>query len=216
MVTIGTINTVCMDSCLKKPPHSVPPALLCRVHSAPSPDRRDQILLDERCLLKGWTPLHYATAEGSPTAVSTLLAAGASVSVHGAVLVGIDCNGRSRGGGSGGGGVGGGVGGGGSGGGSDRAEAGTALQLARALLSKEGGGLRKKGLQEVARQLNAATQAVERAKEQRERKEREAKVMRGGGGGVCFFFECVRLLAWRRDVYLEHGIHAHEESWSRF
>lgn len=116
--------------------------------------------------------------------MSTLLAAGASVSVHGAVLVGIDCNGRSGGGGSGCVGVG--VGGGGSIGGSDGAEAGTALQLARALLSKEGGGLRKKGLQEVSRQLNAATQAVERAKEQRERKEREAKVMRGGGG--MFFF----------------------------
>ncbi|CAN0547659.1 unnamed protein product, partial [Ectocarpus sp. 12 AP-2014] len=29
-----------------------------------SQERRDQILLDERCLLKGWTPLHYAAAEG--------------------------------------------------------------------------------------------------------------------------------------------------------
>lgn len=134
----------------------------------PPPERRDQILLNERCLLKGWTPLHYAAAEGSPSGVSTLLAAGASVSVHGAVLDGIggDANG---------------LGGGGSSSGDERgggggAEAGTALQLARALLSKEGAGPRKKGLQEVARQLSAATQVVERAKEARERKEREAKV----------------------------------------
>ncbi|CAM9178065.1 unnamed protein product, partial [Scytosiphon promiscuus] len=129
-----------------------------------SQERRDQILLNERCLLKGWTPLHYAAAEGSPAAVSTLLAVGASVNVDGAVLDGIDCNsngGRNSGGG-------GGVGSGGDG--------GTALQLVRALLSKEGAGPRKKGLQEVARQLSAATQAVERAKEQRERKEREAKL----------------------------------------
>ncbi|CAM9626538.1 unnamed protein product [Ectocarpus sp. 13 AM-2016] len=126
-----------------------------------SQERRDQILLDERCLLKGWTPLHYAAAEGSPVAVSTLLAAGASVSVRGAVLDGIEpisSNGAGGGGGAGGG------------------DGGTALQLARALLSKEGAGPRKKGLQEVARQLSAATQAVERAKEQRERKEREAKL----------------------------------------
>lgn len=54
--------------------------------------------------------------------------------------------------------------------------AGTALQLTRALLSKEGAGPRKKGLQEVARQLSAAVAANERAKELRERKEREAKV----------------------------------------
>lgn len=134
-------------------------------------ERRDQILLNERCLLKGWTPLHYAAAEGSPTAVSTLLAVGASVNVDGAVLDGIECN--SYGGRNGGGGGGGGDGG-------DGGDAGTALQLVRALLSKEGAGPRKKGLQEVARQLSAATQAVERAKEQRERKEREAKVMRVG------------------------------------
>ncbi|CAN0575825.1 unnamed protein product, partial [Laminaria digitata] len=134
-------------------------------------ERRDQILLNERCLLKGWTPLHYAAAEGSPSGVSTLIAAGASVSVHGAVLAGIGSNGNI------GGGTGAGSGNGsGGGGGGDGAEAGTALQLARALLSKEGAGARKKGLQEVARQLSAATQAVERAKEQRERKEREAKV----------------------------------------
>ena len=132
----------------------------------PPPDRRDQILLNERCLLKGWTPLHYATAEASPAGVSTLVAAGANVTVHGPVLGGISVNGGS--GGTtfdsswldGGGGV----------------EAGTALQLARALLSKEGPGSRKKGLQDVVRQLSTATQAVERAKEQRERKEREAKV----------------------------------------
>lgn len=120
--------------------------------------------MNERCLLKGWTPLHYAAAEGSTAGVSTLLAAGASVSVHGAVLDGIDSsssNGGAHGGGSG---------------LNGEAEAGTALQLARALLSKEGPGSRKKGLQEVARQLSAATQVVERAKEQRERKEREAKV----------------------------------------
>ncbi|CBN74776.1 Heat shock protein 40 like protein/ DnaJ domain containing protein [Ectocarpus siliculosus] len=126
-----------------------------------SQERRDQILLDERCLLKGWTPLHYAAAEGSPVGVSTLLTAGASVSVRGAVLDGIEpssSNGAGGGGGAGGG------------------DGGTALQLARALLSKEGAGPRKKGLQEVARQLSAATQAVERAKEQRERKEREAKL----------------------------------------
>lgn len=129
-------------------------------------ERRDQILLNERCLLKGWTPLHYAAFEGSPSAVSTLLAAGASVSVHGAVLDGIDGPPVNGNGGT----VRDGRGGGG-------AEAGTALQLARALLSKEGAGPRKKGLQEVARQLSAATQAVERAKEQRERKEREAKVL---------------------------------------
>lgn len=61
--------------------------------------------------------------------------------------------------------------------GGDGAEgAGTALQLTRALLSKEGAGPRKKGLQEVARQLSAAAAALERAKEHRERKEREAKV----------------------------------------
>lgn len=133
----------------------------------PSPERRDQILLNERCLLKGWTALHYVAAEGSSAAVATLLAAGASVNVHGAVLAGIASNGSGGGTGCGS------VGSGSSG--SDGAEAGTALQLARALLSKEGAGPRKKGLQEVARQLSAATQAVERAKEQRERKEREAK-----------------------------------------
>ena len=97
--------------------------------------------------------------------MSTLLAAGASVSVHGAVLDGIDAGAINGGGG-----------GGTVSDGRVGAEAGTALQLARALLSKEGAGPRKKGLQEVARQLSAATQAVERAKEQRERKEREAKV----------------------------------------
>lgn len=136
-------------------------------------ERRDQILLNERCLLKGWTPLHYAAAEGSPSGVSALLAAGASVSVHGAVLDGIDAGLSSSNGGGGG-------GGGPVGDGRVGAEAGTALQLARALLSKEGAGPRKKGLQEVARQLSAATQAVERAKEQRERKEREAKVRESG------------------------------------
>lgn len=123
--------------------------------------------MNERCLLKGWTPLHYAAAEGSPSAVTTLLAAGASVNVHGAVLAGIESNGTSKNGG-------GGVFGGGGGG--DGGEAGTALQLTRALLSKEGAGARKKGLQEVVRQLSAAAMALERAKEQRERKEREAKV----------------------------------------
>lgn len=120
--------------------------------------------------------MHYAAAEGSPTGVSTLIAAGASVSVHGAVLAGIGSNGNIGGGSGAGSGSSGGGGGSGSGGGGDGAEAGTALQLVRALLSKEGAGARKKGLQEVARQLSAATQAVERAKEQRERKEREAKV----------------------------------------
>lgn len=147
---------------------------------ASPPERRDQILLNERCLLKGWTPLHYAAAEGSPSGVSTLLAAGASVSVHGAVLDGIggDANGLGGGGSSG-------DERGGGGGGGGGAEAGTALQLARALLSKEGAGPRKKGLQEVARQLSAATQVVERAKEARERKEREAKVGGTGGGARC-------------------------------
>lgn len=115
--------------------------------------------------------MHYAAAEGSPVGVSTLIAAGASVSVHGAVLPGTGSNGSNGGISSGSG-----NGGGGTGGEGDGAEAGTALQLARALLSKEGAGPRKKGLQEVARQLSAATQAVERAKEQRERRDREAKV----------------------------------------
>lgn len=120
--------------------------------------------------MKGWTPLHYAAAEGSPAGVSTLLAAGASVSVNGAFLSGIKSNANRSNGISGGTSAGWEVGGDGDG------EAGTALQLARALLAKEAAGLRKKGLQEVVRQLSAATQALERAKEQRERKEREAKV----------------------------------------
>lgn len=126
------------------------------------PERRHQILLNERCLEKGWTPLHYAAAEGSPSGVATLLSAGASVNVQGAVITDIASNG------------GGGLAG--TGGGNDEAESGTALQLTRALLSKESAGPRKKGLQEVARQLSAAMAALERAKEQRERKEREAKV----------------------------------------
>lgn len=94
--------------------------------------------------------------------MSTLLAAGANVTVHGPVLdgMGISINGSETVAGSTG------------------VEAGTALQLARALISKEANGPRKKGLQEVARQLSVAIQAVERAKEQRERKEREAKVMK--------------------------------------
>lgn len=84
----------------------------CHFYTPPSPsypalfslaraERRDQILLNERCLLKGWTPLHYAAAEGSPSGVATLLAAGASVNVHGAVLAGIDSSNSSSGTGSG-------------------------------------------------------------------------------------------------------------------
>lgn len=120
--------------------------------------------------------------------MSTLLAAGASVSVHGAVLAGIDYNGNGNS----------------NSGGGERAEAGTALQLARALLSREAGGPRKKGLQEVARQLSAGTQAVERAKEQRERKEREAKVMNSRvvrkrqGCFLLWSIECYRVWMERR------------------
>lgn len=135
-------------------------------------ERRDQIILDERCLLKGWTPLHYAAAEGSASGVSTLLAAGASVNVHGAGLSGMSSNG-------------------GAGlSGADGAEgAGTALELTKAIMYKEGAGPRREGLEEVARQLSAAIDASERAKEQRERKEREAKVgaacgWMGGGVGL--------------------------------
>lgn len=138
------------------------PNILYKLPTAYPEDRRDQILLNERCLLKGWTPLHYAAAEGSPMCVSTLLAAGANVTVHGPVLDGMGIS----------------INGGGTVAGSTGVEAGTALQLARALISKEANGPRKKGLQEVARQLSLAIQAVERAKEQRERKEREAKVMK--------------------------------------
>ena len=65
--------------------------MLCYPVNLPE-ERRDQILLNELCLLKGWSPLHYAAAEGSSSGVSTLLAAGASVNVPGAVLSGIDAN----------------------------------------------------------------------------------------------------------------------------
>lgn len=74
-------------------------------------------------------------------------------------------------------------------GGYEGAEAGTALQLTLALLAKEAAGARKKSLQEVARQLSAAVTALEKAKEQRERKEREAKV--NARLDVVLFIPCV-------------------------
>ncbi|CAM9753747.1 unnamed protein product, partial [Choristocarpus tenellus] len=152
-----------------------------------SQERRNQIQLNEPCLSRGWTPLHYVAAEASTDGVSTLLAAGArvnfqakpppgDVSVISKMGLSSSRGGRNANGGLHGGGGGWGLGDGGGVGAVSKAGA-TALEVVRALLSQErSGGMRKKMLQEVARQLDAAAQEVERAKELRERKEREAKV----------------------------------------